>query len=37
MRRGKLASGLYFLAAMLVFAVIMTFVVRSALETPARS
>ncbi|WP_459569778.1 MFS transporter [Cupriavidus sp. 8B] len=34
---GKLASGLYFLAAMLVFAVIMTFVVRSALETPARS
>ncbi|AJG24335.1 MFS transporter [Cupriavidus basilensis] len=34
---GKLASGLYFLAAMLVFAVLMTFVVRSALETPARS
>ncbi|MDF3832264.1 MFS transporter [Cupriavidus basilensis] len=34
---GKLASGLYFLAAMLVFAVIMTFVVRAALETPART
>ncbi|NSX04411.1 MFS transporter [Cupriavidus gilardii] len=29
---GSLAAGLYFLAAMLVFAVIMTFVVRAALE-----
>lgn len=32
---GSLAAGLYFLAAMLVFAVVMTFVVRAALEPRA--
>ncbi len=33
---GSLAAGLYFLAATLLFAVLMTFVVRAALARPPR-
>jgi nitrate/nitrite transporter NarK len=34
---GSLAAGLYFLAATLVFAVLVTFAVRAALRTPSRA